>query len=191
MTRISLAEVAHHVIAERLGAGDIAVDATLGNGHDTLFLAEFVAASGTVYGFDVQQQAIESTRQRLQQHALLERVQLFHASHDGMMALLPVATHGRIKAVMFNLGYLPGADKTIITQAETSLRAVTMACGLLAEQGVMTVMAYPGHAGGEHETRQLEAWCQQLDPNRFGFELIRSASHSPTAPRLFVIRKRN
>lgn len=189
MKRISLAEAAHRVISEELGPGDIAVDATLGNGHDTLFLAECVGQYGRVYGFDVQQRALDSSRQRLQHYGLLERVTLFHASHHKMMELLPLSAHGRIKAVMFNLGYLPGADKSVITKTVTTMLAIEIACRLLTMGGVMTVMAYPGHVGGDQESRELEAWCRRLDLNGFSYELMLSAHHKLTAPRLFVIRK--
>lgn len=190
MTRISLAEIAHRAVGEVLGPGDIAIDATLGNGHDALFLAECVGQDGRVYGFDVQQQALVSSRQRLQQHGMLERVTMFQASHDAMMELLPLAVHGRIKAVMFNLGYLPGADKSVITKTETTLQAIEIACRLLRVGGVVTAMAYPGHTGGDQESWALETWCRQLDSGCFSFELVLSAHHQMTAPRLFVIRKR-
>jgi ubiquinone/menaquinone biosynthesis C-methylase UbiE len=189
MTRISLAEVAHRVVAERLEFGDMAIDATLGNGHDALFLADRVGVDGMVYGFDIQAQAIASSRQRLQHHGMLDRVILFHGSHHQMMEFLPAASHGRIKVVMFNLGYLPGADKSVITETVTTLQAIETACRILMMGGVVTVMAYPGHLGGDLETQQLEAWCRRLDPISFEFELILSAHHKLTAPRLFVIRK--
>lgn len=189
MTRISLAERAHQAIAHRLSAGDVAIDATVGNGHDTLFLANCVGDKGLVYGFDVQAQAITSTRQRLTQHGVLERVQLFQTSHQQMKALLPPGLHGRIKAVMFNLGYLPGADKSVITETATTLPALELACQLLMGQGVMTVMAYPGHAGGDDESQQVSAWSQTLEPALFTVEQVLSVRPQAASPRLFVIRK--
>ena len=190
MKRTSLSETAHNIIREHLHAGDLAIDATLGNGHDSLFLAQCVGETGHVYGFDVQLQALQASRQRLMQHGLLARVTVLHASHAQMIQQIPTNLHGRIKAIMFNLGYLPGADKRIITQTNTTLIAMEAACRLLAEQGVLTVLAYPGHVGGDEETRCLEQWLQRLNAECYQSDIIYSQQPKPTAPRLFVIRKR-
>lgn len=189
MKRISLSEIAHGIIRESLHSGDAAIDATLGNGHDALFLAHCVGEAGHVYGFDVQHQALQASRQRLSQHGLSARVSFIHASHAQMIQHVPLNLQGRIKAIMFNLGYLPGSDKHVITQTGSTLPALDAACRLLTEQGVLTVMAYPGHAGGDEETLSLELWLQQLDAACFQTQIIFSHHHQVSAPRLFVIRK--
>ncbi|CAD6878768.1 SAM-dependent methyltransferase, MraW methylase family (EC 2.1.1.-) [Methylomonas albis] len=189
MKRISLLELAHDIVSSYLELDDIALDATLGNGHDALFLARSVGGGGHVFGFDIQQQALINSFQRLLQHDLQRRVTLRLASHADMLAHVPEQWHGRVRAVMFNLGYLPGADKTVITQIDSTLAALNAACGLLAPRAVMTVLAYPGHAGGDLEAEQLAAWSQQLDRACFTSEVIHSRYDKPTAPRLFVIRK--
>lgn len=189
MKRISLTETTHSIIREHLRNGAFAIDATVGNGHDTLFLAKCVSANGQIYGFDIQALALQTTAQRLQQHGLQDRVTLLHASHAEMIEFIPVELHGCIQAIMFNLGYLPGADKNIITQTESTLQAMQAACNLLAGQGILTVMAYPGHAGGDEETRCLDQWLQTLDSDRYAVQTIFSHQHQTTAPRLFVIRK--
>lgn len=189
MQRISLPETAHILIRTTLGVGEIAIDATVGNGHDTLFLAECVGESGHVYGFDIQAQALEVAEQRLQQAGLRSRVTWLQASHADMGRQIPERLKGKVRTIMFNLGYLPGADKSIITQSDSTLQAVNAACDLLADRGVMTIMAYPGHGGGDRETRDLEHWLTQLDFRQFSAEIILSRHHRPHAPRLFVIRK--
>lgn len=189
MTRISLLETAHGIVRQHLMPGGIAVDATLGNGHDTVFLAQCVGDSGRVYGFDIQSQALVNSRQRLREHGLESRAALFHASHADMLAHIPEALQGRIRACMFNLGYLPGADKTVITRSESTLAGLDAACYLSAEEGVITVLAYPGHAGGDSETQRVADWCGRLDRRQFQFEIMHSNFDRPTAPRLFVIRK--
>ncbi len=189
MTRISLPETAHRIVREHLHDGGIAIDATLGNGHDTLFLAECVGEQGRVFGFDVQIEAMGATQNRLLQHRLLDRVKLIQASHAEMQQYVPQVFHGQVQAIMFNLGYLPGADKSVITQVGSTLVAVDAACGLLAGQGVITVLAYTGHAGGNEEARCLEQWCMQLASNNFETELVFSSHPKANAPRLFVIRK--
>lgn len=189
MKRISLPETAHRIIREYLQCGDTAIDATVGNGRDTAFLAETVGATGQVYGLDIQAQALRTTRQRLQQLGLDAWVRLFEANHAEMARHIPSPLHGGIKAVMFNLGYLPGADKTLITQTQSTLQAIAGACRLLSSPGIITVMAYPGHAGGDEESRCLAVWLERLDAAQFSVETIYSHHHQETAPRLFVIKK--
>lgn len=189
MKRISLAEVAHQLVKQHVVAGDKVIDATVGNGHDTLFLAQIVGFSGAVFGFDIQQQALLNTRQRLQQHQLDAPVRLIQASHADMPQHIPQDLNGCIAAIMFNLGYLPGADKRLTTQTETTLRAIEAACDLLAEQGVMTVMVYPGHVGGGEEAQAVMRWFQSLASDKFAGDVIDSQHPKPHSPRLFVIRK--
>lgn len=189
MKRISLLEVAHAAVRQSVRVGDVVVDATLGNGHDTVFLAQAVGAAGRVYGFDIQPQAVQATRQRLQAQGLLDRVDLYLASHAGMGRYIPEIHHGGIMAVMFNLGYLPGADKNIITRADSTVVALTEACGLLAMGGVLTVTVYPGHPGGDEEAAGVEAWACGLDGKGYQVETVLSQLHQASAPRLFVVRK--
>lgn len=189
MKRISLTESAHNSIREHLLTGDVAIDATLGNGYDTVFLAGLVGSGGHVYGFDVQATALEITSQRLQQQNLQNRVTLCQTSHANMRDWIPTKLLGGIKAIMFNLGYLPGADKSIMTQSESTLQALSLACEFLSEQGVMTVLAYPGHVGGDLETRSVEEWLSRLDANRYCVESIFGHQNHASSPRLFVIRK--
>ncbi|TRX01450.1 class I SAM-dependent methyltransferase [Candidatus Methylobacter oryzae] len=189
MKRISLVNTAHDLIRDILRPGDIAIDATLGNGHDTLFLAEQVGPSGHVYGFDIQQAAIDSTREKFRQTLLSERLTLLHASHAEMSGKIPAFHHGKIRAIMFNLGYLPGGDKSIITLTDTTLSALTAASRILAVDGIVTLLAYPGHQGGDSETGQVKNWCEQLNKEQFAVDTIYSVEHKDSAPRLFVIRK--
>jgi hypothetical protein len=189
MKRISLVNVAHDLILDILHSGDIAIDATVGNGHDTLFLAKQIAPSGHVYGFDIQQAAIDSTLEKFRQDHAPDCLTLIRASHADMEDKIPSPIHGKIRVIMFNLGYLPGGDKKIITQADSTLTALTIASRILAVNGIITLLAYPGHHGGDLETDQVENWCGQLDAKRFEVNTIYSAERKSTAPRLFVIRK--
>ncbi len=189
MTRISLVNTAHDLIRGVLRPGAAAIDATVGNGYDTLFLAGQIAPSGRVYGFDIQQAAIASTLQKFRQTGLSECLTLIHASHAEMGEKIPAPEHGKINAVMFNLGYLPGGDKSVITLSESTLAALTCAARILAVNGIITLMAYPGHQGGDRETKQVKNWCEQLDSEQFAVSTVYSSEHKDSAPRLFVIRK--
>lgn len=190
-TRITLVNVAHELLAERLQPGDIAIDATVGNGYDTIFLAEQVGATGKVYGFDIQHAALQAAQEKCQQANLQDRVSLIQASHADMAKHIPEAQHGYINAIMFNLGYLPGGDKTVITQTDSTLSALAAAIQLLSPHGLVTLLAYPGHQGGDQETEQVSRWCEQLDNQQFNFDTHYSNTDSVSAPRLFVISKLN
>jgi len=189
MQRISLLNTAHDLIRDILHPGDIAIDATVGNGHDTVFLAEQIGPSGQVYGFDIQQAAIDSTLEKFRKAHTLACLTLIHASHAEMSEKIPAHLHGKIKAIMFNLGYLPGGDKSIITLSDSTLAALTIAARILAVNGIITLLAYPGHQGGDLETDQVKNWCGQLDTEQFKVNTIYSTEHKDTAPRLFVICK--
>jgi hypothetical protein len=201
MQHISLVNVAHDLINDVLHPGDNAIDATIGNGHDTLFLVEQVSPSGRVFGFDIQQAAIDSTGlkvrpccrtgERVLSNTFLrpECLTLIHANHAEMAKKIPVQYHGKISAIMFNLGYLPGGDKSIITQTDTTLAAINIASRLLSSKGIITILAYPGHHGGDVETDQVKNWCKQLDKNQFKTSIVYSSGNKESAPRLFVIRK--
>ena len=189
MQRISLVNVAHNLIIEVLHPGDIAIDATVGNGYDTLFLAKQVGLSGEVFGFDIQQAAIESTKEKFRQTNCQACLTLIQASHADMRDKIPFRHHGNIRAIMFNLGYLPGGDKSIITRTDSTITALNSACRLLSGNGIITVLAYPGHQGGELETDQVKSWCEQLDNNQFKISVVYSSERKDFAPRLFVIKK--
>ena len=197
MRRISLVNVAHKLIKDKLHPGDIAIDATVGNGHDTVFLVEKVSPSGRVYGFDIQQAALDSTWAKLQSGCRAgEKVYsdtflltLIHASHADMAEKIPAQFHGKISAIMFNLGYLPGGDKNITTRTESTLTALAIASRMLSSNGILTILAYPGHQGGDQESIAVKNWCEQLDEKQFGVRIIYSTEDKVSAPRLYVVDK--
>ena len=190
MQRISIISIAQQRVAAVLPAGAMAIDATVGNGHDTLFLAERLGNQGHLWGFDIQAQALANTRLRLQALPRPPHVELCLQSHARMAACVPAQWHGRVQAIMFNLGYLPGGDKSIITQVKSTLTALQAASELLAKGGVLTVAVYPGHDGGKQEAEQVERWLDKLPSRDFVIECVLSQFDRPTAPRLFVITKR-
>jgi len=159
----SLTQIAQQGISSCINEGDRVIDATIGNGHDTLFLAQQVGRNGTVYGFDVQPQALSNTAERLKQHQCNRQVQLFLDSHANLSAHLETELHHQIKAIMFNLGYLPGSDKQCMTQTDSTLKALTLALQYLHPEGVLSIIVYPGHAGGDVEARAVMHWLTSLD----------------------------
>lgn len=185
----SLVAQAHASILQVVHPGDTVIDATTGNGHDTLFLAQAVGRQGKVYGFDIQQSALDLTYQRLQQHHAESQVCLFHAGHEMIPILIPQQEQTQIRAVMFNLGYLPGGDKSRITGPATTLAAAAAAVQMLMPGGRITLLAYTGHAGGREECDAIAAWAGTLP--REHYQVSTGSSHHPLgpAPRLFVIER--
>lgn len=167
---------AHEAVAAVLRPGDLAVDATAGNGHDTCFLAEGVGPGGRVVAFDIQAEAVEATRRRLREAGLDERVEVLGESHARIAGRVPAG----VGAVMFNLGYLPGGDHGIITRTAETLEALEAAAGLLRPGGVLTVVCYPGHPGGEEEAAAVAGWARER-----GGEV--SPQARPGAPFLVVV----
>ena len=160
--------MAHQWVRERLRDGDVAVDATAGNGKDSAFLADCVGRGGKVYAFDIQPEAILSAREELAKVGMLERVQLIEGDHAEMGRKVPPGDN--IRAVMFNLGYLPGGDKHITTRGSSTILALGAALDLVAAGGILTVVIYTGHPEGKEEALAVEAWADVLPP---GFGGIR------------------
>jgi predicted methyltransferase len=154
---------AQNLLASVITDGSTVVDATAGKGYDTAFLARLVGENGKVYAFDIQQQALSWTEERLLNAGLNRRVQLFHVGHECMLQHIEEP----VQAVMFNLGYLPGVEHDVITRPDTTVKAVQAALELLIVGGMLTVVAYPGHAGGEEELQCLETYVAGLPQKQF------------------------
>lgn len=188
----------HQLLAEVLCDGDCAIDLTAGNGCDTLMLAQKVGPSGQVLAFDLQTQALEQTRFRL------ENAQVgVHRSTDSTTALAPGVNlmHGNHvhlrnwqgltpRAIIANLGYLPGGDKRLVTKPCTTVPALQAGCRLLLPGGRMIVVVYTGHSGGQHEAEAVESFFAGLP--EIDFEVLRLAViNRPRAPFLLVAEKLN
>ncbi len=182
---------AQTVLQSRLHPGDIVVDATAGNGHDSLFLAQAVLPGGQLFIFDVQAEALRQARVRLSENEVpLDSVTFLHAGHETLDSALPETLRGKVRAIMFNLGYLPGGDKQLITQPATTMIALQAALEWLDTDGLLTVVAYPGHDGGREEALALEQWMAALPVDRFEAQKIAYLNFRPTTPFCLVVRKR-
>ncbi len=179
--------LAREVILRAVEPGDTVVDATMGNGHDTQMLCETVGPKGRVFAFDVQAKAVEETRKRLREQGLDGRAEMILSGHEHMAEYVK----GPVKAVMFNLGWLPGGDHEVTTRWETTRAAVESALDLLAPMGVLVICAYPGHAEGEREKQELAAFLGGLDNRRYNVLHQRFLNAGPGAPECFVIQKQN
>ncbi|MCM3116562.1 methyltransferase domain-containing protein [Neobacillus sp. MER 74] len=154
---------AKNLLKKAVQPGDVVIDATVGNGYDTVFLAELVGASGHVFGFDIQEKAIAASKERLINQSLSERVTLFHSGHEQLSQLIPNNYQGKVTGAIFNLGYLPGSDKTIVTQPETTINALQQLLEMIAPEGIIVLVIYHGHKGGAEERDSLLDYCQKID----------------------------
>ena len=177
--------IASDVLHQVVETGDTVIDATLGNGYDTVMLAELVGERGRVIGFDIQPDAVERTAARLQENGLLERCELYAEGHQHIADRV----HSPVKAAVFNLGWLPGGDKSVTTLWETTQVAISSALALLVKGGVCTVCAYPGHDEGDRERFALMNWLSTLRPQEYSVLHHRFLNAGPGAPECFVIQK--
>ncbi|MBE6574142.1 MAG: hypothetical protein E7652_07095 [Ruminococcaceae bacterium] len=165
--------------------GDTVADFTMGNGHDTLWLSQQVGEKGKVYAFDIQAQAVESTSKILEESGAPKNYILIHDSHANAKEHIKE----KIKAGVFNLGYLPGGDKSITTKRDSTLLAVEAAIDLLDADGIVLIAVYPGHDEGTVEGNLLYEMLSQI--SRFKlcisqFKII----NSPTSPFFYMIESK-
>ncbi|TKD68007.1 class I SAM-dependent methyltransferase [Pseudalkalibacillus hwajinpoensis] len=155
------------LLSDVLSEGGVAIDGTCGNGHDTLFLAKSVGKTGKVYGFDIQKDALESTYQRLSEAEQSSQVILNHASHATVKDVIDPEDIGKVSAVIFNLGYLPGGDKSIVTKPAETLQAVTDMLTLLRSGGLVILVVYPGHPEGKVESELVTNYTAELSQSEY------------------------
>ncbi len=183
---VDLLSLQKYFMLQHLGDGDVAVDFTMGNGNDTLFLSETVGANGRVYAFDIQEEALISTRAHLEEEGAPENYTLICASHH----LVKEYVKEPIKAGMFNLGYLPRSGrKTVTTLRETTMPAVEAALDLLADDGILLVAVYPGHEEGNLEGQMLAEYFATLDRRKICVSRF-NIMNSPTSPYFFIAEKK-
>lgn len=179
-TKINLVAQAHAFVREHLPSADfLAVDATAGNGHDTLFLAQLAGENARIAAFDVQAAAIEATRSRLEKNACAGKAELYLCGHEKMADLLGETWRGKTQVVFFNLGYLPKSNHAVTTLPETTLAALDAAWDLLMPGGVISLTIYTRHVGGFEESERVNTWLESM---RSRAEIFTCGSHNPVVP---------
>ena len=173
--------LSHDFLAEVLDDGAVAVDATMGNGNDTAFLAQHAKK---VYAFDVQEHALKSTQERLEKQAI-SNAQLILDGHQNLDKYVSEP----IRAAIFNLGYLPSADKTVITKPDTTLVAIEKILERLEIGGRLAIMIYYGHEGGDMEKDAVLEYVNQLDQWLFTVMLYQPLNQINQPPFLVMIEK--
>ncbi|WP_195946048.1 tRNA (mnm(5)s(2)U34)-methyltransferase [Paraclostridium bifermentans] len=175
------------LLEDVINEGDIVIDATMGNGYDTKYLAEKVGENGFVYSFDVQEEAIKSTKKRLEKAGLIDRVNLILDGHQNM----DMYVNKEVSCVMFNLGYLPRAKHQVITKPETTLEAIKKSLELLKPNGIVSIAIYTGHEGGMEECDEVFGYVSTLDQSEYSVLNCNFVNQINHPPRLIMIEKKN
>lgn len=172
-------------ILNHIKEGDTVADFTMGNGYDTLFLSKTVGENGRVYAFDIQQSALISTEKRLKENNAPENYTLICDSHHNAREYIKTP----IKAGMFNLGYLPGGDKSITTKRETTLSAIETAISLLDKDAILLIAVYPGHEEGEIEGELINELLEKFDRKQYCCAKFRIIN-SPTSSYFYIVESK-
>lgn len=178
----------HEIIKQALVSGDTVIDATVGNGNDTVVLAKAVGSMGKVYGFDIQEEAIDKTKEKLLLTGLLPQTELILEGHENIENHVP--EDANLGAVMFNLGYLPSGDKSIITQPATTLSAIQQSLVRLRKGGILSLMIYYGHEGGIKEKDAVDDLVVNLEQEKFQVLQYQFVNQKNNPPYLYLIEKR-
>ncbi|SDG00881.1 Putative rRNA methylase [Selenomonas sp. WCT3] len=173
----------HQAILPAVRQADVIVDATAGNGGDTLFLAQNMKASCQLYAFDIQPEAIARTKERTRDFAA--QICYLQRSHEEIDRHVDRS----IDVAMFNLGYLPGADHEAVTNHESTLKAVKCVLAKLRIQGICAIMVYPGHPEGRIEADYLAGFFQKLPARDYTVGCYRLWNHRPEAPYGFILER--
>ncbi len=144
--------------------GDLCIDATMGNGRDTLLLSRLAGKKGKVLAFDVQEIALKNTEAYLESEGAPDNTTLLLDSHENMGRYAFPET---VRCIVFNFGYLPGGDHALSTKPASSLRALEEALKLLQKEGMLSLCIYSGGDSGFEERKAILSWLKSLDPRRY------------------------
>jgi len=181
----SAVQWARAFIHPALARAERVVDATAGNGHDTVFLAGGIGPAGHVYALDVQPGALEKTGAAVESAGLAGKVTLIEAGHQEMESLVP----GPVSAVMFNLGYLPGGDRSLVTRPDTTGRGINASLRLLGPGGRLSVVVYTGHPGSLEESRAVAGIMAGLDLRQFTVQKLVFWNSRGDSPELYFVTR--
>lgn len=184
-------DLAHHYWRTLIKPGDTVIDATCGNGCDSLVLALAALQSdqGKLIAFDKQKEAINNTSQLLKKHLTLEQlshIQLVHGCHSHFPSEIEKCS---VKLIVYNLGYLPGGDKEVTTMRETTLSSIEHALELITPGGGISITCYPGHPAGFEEEEALSLYTASLNPFQWSICHHRWINRKK-APNLLLIQKK-
>jgi len=177
------------LLDQKIQNGSVVVDATMGNGKDTLFLCQRVLPKGKVYAFDIQEAALKNTLKLLKKHHFdpdkSSNILCIKDSHENFDQYITEP----VDVFMYNLGYLPGGDQSIITSPETTIKSLNSAFSLLKEGGMISIIVYYGHPGGSKEKQELEKFLQVLSNQRYKIFQGTMPYNDHCPPIIYIIEK--
>lgn len=176
--------ILRYFLSQKILPGDHVLDGTAGRGRDTLFLAECVGKTGRVYSFDIQEAAIAETRKLLQKNFLVPRVTLYLMDHAKISEIITAP----LKAAIFNLGYLPGSDHSIVTSPNSTLSALKGTLRLLSPDGILALTVYQGHQGAKEEAKAVNELMSSL-PKYYAVLMGSYLNQGDQAPYWILVQK--
>ncbi len=178
--------MARYICEQRIREGFTVVDATMGNGNDTSFLAKLVTHTGKIYAFDIQYTAIESTMDRLSKQSSLPEMIYIRDGHENMERHIGAE---EVDFVIFNLGYLPKGDHSITTRAETTIAGIDQSMRLIKKYGMVVVVVYHGHSEGKREKDAIEEYIGAIDQKKYNVVKFSFANQINNPPYVIAIEK--
>ncbi|MDL4842578.1 class I SAM-dependent methyltransferase [Aquibacillus rhizosphaerae] len=180
---------AHELMAATIEPGETVVDGTCGNGKDTLILSKLVGESGSVLAFDIQSQAINNTRTLLVTEGI-NNVRLIQDDHQHLAKYVEQELHGKIGGAIFNLGYLPGSDKKVITTSTSTIKAIDTLSEYIKSGGLIILVVYHGHPGGEVERDALLEHLKKYEQKQFNVLQYGFINQRNSPPFILAIEKK-
>lgn len=179
--------IVRNIMKEYIQNGHKVLDCTVGNGNDTIFLAQLVGEGGKVYGFDIQDIALERTREKLIELNIYNRVDLIKDSHENINKYI----NGKLNFIIYNLGYLPKGDKSIKTNKTSTVNSLKQALELIDMNGLILLTVYTGHVGGVSEKNAVEDLLTSLNQKEFNVLKYDFINQINNPPMLYAIEKSN
>jgi Putative rRNA methylase. len=176
----NITDLAHHIVKNFCRSFDTAIDATLGNGYDTDFLLQYFKK---VYSFDIQKDAVDNYSRKFED---ADHLILINGSHEYFDRYIT----DTVDCIMYNLGFLPGGDKSITTKSQSTIESMKKGIELLKSGGLITIAIYNGHPEGKNEEKELHSFMSTLPKNKYGVLLHSYLNRDNTAPALAVIEKK-
>ena len=183
MNNYQITSWVHHFLEDHVQPGDICIDATMGNGNDTALLSKLAGERGRVVAFDIQQMALDNTKEKLEKQGCPKNYELVLVSHENMGEY---AEENTVSCITFNLGYLPGGDHAKATKGESSIRAIETGLKLLKKKGLMTVCIYSGGDSGFEEKEAVLSYIKGLNAKEF-LVIVSEYANRPNNPPIPVL----
>lgn len=180
-------QYSHRLLKKAIVAGETVIDATCGNGKDTIFLSHLVGEDGNVLAFDIQEEAVQKTKEVVDFYER-DNVKTIHDSHENIGYYLEEDM--AVGAAIFNLGYLPGSDKEIITTGPSTVAAIETILSYLKKDGIIVIVIYHGHAGGKEEKEFILKYAIKLDQKKYNVLKYGFINQKNNPPFILAIQKR-